>query len=298
MGRTVCSLLLLLWTSWGSAFELHYVEPAKLSAPADLRTSASVDDALPDVVVTEGAGWIRRAWLVFPSRRYDHAILGDGVEAAGIRVELDSSQRLTFLLPDDSVFEDRFPRLVDLDSDGVDEIVLVRSYLEHGSALMVLKVKPTGIEPLAESLPIGLAHRWLNPVGVADFDNDGQKELAVVTTPHIGGNLTLYRINRHRLELIHRMPGFSNHRIGSRELGQSAVVDVNGDGVTDLVVPATGFHELRLISVVNGALKELNLIKHSSPISSALNVRDLDGDGDQDLSYGLSDGRRVELLLP
>ncbi|MCW8880858.1 MAG: hypothetical protein OQK92_00995, partial [Sedimenticola sp.] len=83
MGRTVCSLLLLLWTSWGSAFELRYVEPAKLSAPADLRTSASVDDALPDVVVTEGTGWIRRAWLVFPSRRYDHAILGDDVEAAG-----------------------------------------------------------------------------------------------------------------------------------------------------------------------------------------------------------------------
>lgn len=298
MGRIGWCLMLLLWASWSSAFELRYVAPAKLSAHADQRTSSSIDDVLPDVVVTEGAGWIRRAWLVFPTRRYDHAILGDGVEAEGVRVELDSQQQLTFTLPADSVFEDRYPRLVDLDSDGVDEIVLVRSYLEHGSALMVLKVKPTGIEPLAESLPIGLAHRWLNPVGVADFDNDGQKELAVVTTPHIGGNLTLYRVNGHRLELIHRMPGFSNHRIGSRELGQSAIVDVNGDGVTDLVVPATGFHELRLISVVNGALKELNRVKHSSPINSALNIRDLDGDGDQDLSYGLSDGRWVELLLP
>ena len=298
MGRIGWSLLLLLWASWSSAFELRYVAPATLSAHANQRTSLSIDDVLPDVVVTEGAGWIRRAWLVFPTRRYDHAILGDGVEAEGVRVELDSQQQLTFTLPADSVFEDRYPRLVDLDSDGVDEIVLVRSYLERGSALMVLKVKPTGIEPLAESLPIGLAHRWLNPVGVADFDNDGQKELAVVTTPHIDGNLTLYRINGHRLELIHRMPGFSNHRIGSRELGQSAIVDVDGDGVTDLVVPAAGFHELRLISAVNGALKELNRVKHSSPINSALDIRDLDGDGDQDLSYGLSDGRRVELLLP
>ncbi|MCW8944652.1 MAG: VCBS repeat-containing protein [Sedimenticola sp.] len=294
--RTFLMALLLLLVGGASALELRQ----QTAVVSGLKQSVTtlLPDALPDAVVTFGKGAVRKAWLVFPTDRYDHAILGDGIEAGGVRVELDSHQQLTFTLPADSVFEDRYPRLVDLDNDGVEEIVLVRSYLDRGAALMVLKIGDGKIVRLAESAPIGLAHRWLNPVGVGDFDGDGQPELAVVITPHIGGILTLYRIKDNRLEPVYRMRGFSNHRIGSKELGQSAVLDVTGDSVPDLAIPAVGFHELRLISVINGTLKEVRRVAHSSPISSALEVRDLDGDGDQDLTYGLADGRQIELLLP
>ncbi|TVO75805.1 FG-GAP repeat domain-containing protein [Sedimenticola selenatireducens] len=291
-------LLLMLWSVSAFAIEVRYIDATQSTPLIDYHMNTSLPDALPDGVVIEGAGAVKRAWLVFPTRRYDHAILGDDIEAAGIRVELATGEQLTFTLPEGSVFEDRYPRLVDLDNDGIEEIVLVRSYLDRGAALAVLKINNAGIELLAESTPIGLAHRWLNPVGAGDFDQDGQQELAVVITPHIGGVLTLYKVEGNRLQPIYQMPGFSNHRIGSRELGQSAIVDVNDDGVPDMAVPAVGFHELRLISIINGALKEINRVAHSSPIRTALEVRDLDGDGDQDLTYGLADGRQVELLLP
>jgi hypothetical protein len=291
-------LLLMLWSVSAFAIEVRYIDATQSTPLIDYHMNTSLPDALPDGVVIEGAGAVKRAWLVFPTRRYDHAILGDDIEAAGIRDELATGEQLTFTLPEGSVFEDRYPRLVDLDNDGIEEIVLVRSYLDRGAALAVLKINNAGIELLAESTPIGLAHRWLNPVGAGDFDQDGQQELAVVITPHIGGVLTLYKVEGNRLQPIYQMPGFSNHRIGSRELGQSAIVDVNDDGVPDMAVPAVGFHELRLISIINGALKEINRVAHSSPIRTALEVRDLDGDGDQDLTYGLADGRQVELLLP
>lgn len=255
-------------------------------------------DALPDAIVTPGAGAVRGAWLVFPTTRYEHAILGDAIEAAGVRIELADGQRQTLRLPSDSVFEDRYPRLADLDGDGVDEIYLVRSYLDRGAALVVLKTTPEGLVIVAESDPIGLPHRWLNPVGVGDFDNDGDIELAAVVTPHIGGILTLYKRRGDRLVAVNRLGGFSNHRIGSRQLGQSAVVDVNGDGTPDLAVPAVGFHALRLITLENGNLQEIASYPHDSPIVSALEMTDLDGDGDLDLRYQLADGRRVEWLLP
>ncbi|WP_435684728.1 FG-GAP repeat domain-containing protein [Sedimenticola selenatireducens] len=278
--------------------ELRYVSGDGLAAAGSARPPVVDPQALPDAVLAVGTGAVRSAWLVFPTTRYDHAILGDDIEASGVRVELASGQRQTFMLPNDSVFEDRYPRLADLDGDGVDEIVLVRSYLDRGAALVVLKTTPDGLEILAESDPIGLPHRWMNPVGTGDFDRDGITELAAVVTPHIGGILTIYKRQGDRLKPVHRMPGFSNHRIGSPILGQSAVVDLNGDGTPDLAVPATGFQELRLISLSNGALKEVRKLAHSSPIVTALETVDLDGDGDLDLRYGLADGRWVELLLP
>ena len=295
--RPLLGLLLLLTVNGTSALELRSITGIKpiLKSSTDV---SSLPDALPDAEVILGTGTIKRAWLVFPTDRYDHAILGDDIEAAGVRVELDTHQVLTYTLPDDSVFEDRYPRLVDLDGDGTDEMILVRSYLNRGAALMVLKIKDGKIIRRAEAEPIGLSHRWLNPVGVGDFDQDGQPELAVVITPHIGGILTLYKLVGERLEPVFRMPGFSNHRIGSSELGQSAIIDFNQDGVPDLVVPAVGFHDLRVISVVNGMLKEISRVTHSSPINTPIEVKDLDGDGDQDLTYGLIDGRQIQWILP
>ncbi len=32
---------------------------------------------------------------------------------------------------------------------------------------------------IAETPPIGIPHRWLNPAGIADFDGDGVADLAI-----------------------------------------------------------------------------------------------------------------------
>ena len=51
-------------------------------------------------------------------------------------------QDVTYQLPLNRVFEDLVPRLVDLDGDGRDEVVLVESDLLRGAALVVLGLRP------------------------------------------------------------------------------------------------------------------------------------------------------------
>jgi hypothetical protein len=137
-------------------------------------------DMLPDGLIAFGSGAIKEAYLVGPTSRYRHGVMGDAIEAAGLRVLTRWGETLEFRLPQDSVFEDLMPRLHDVDGDGYNEVVVVRSYLEAGAAVAVLGVRDGALVLIAETEPIGRSNRWLNPVGVADFDGDGRSEVAVV----------------------------------------------------------------------------------------------------------------------
>lgn len=267
--------------------------PAKAPAGQFRAGLVAYPDMLPDGQVagnrTRG-GRVRAAYLILPTERYGHGILGDRIEAGGFRIRTTARRRLELVLPEDSVFEDLRVRLADVDVDGRDEAVVVRSYLDRGAALAVYRIGPDRIEPLAETEPLGIPHRWLNPVGVADFDGDGRPEIALVTTPHIGGTLKLYRLEGGRLALTAERRGFSNHRIGSRELDLSAILDFNGDGVADIALPDDSRRLLRVVTFAGGKYRMLAEAENGSPINSRIWARDMDGDGKTDLVYKLEDG--------
>ena len=259
--------------------------------------TVAADAMLPDGERVTGTRQIKQAWLIQPTSRYQHAILGDSIEAGGLSVIMRDGSRHRLLLDEDSVFEDRYPRLADLDGDGEDEIYLVHSYLDRGAALAVYEADSNGLRKGAETPALGIPNRWLNPVGSADFDGDGKTELALVTTPHIGGTLVIYRYDRGEIQEAYRLPGFSNHAIGSREMRLSAIVDANGDRVPDLAVPSSDRTQLRILTLKGASVNELKRVRHPSPISSAIDiVRPQNGDALQ-LSYKLADGHRVLLDL-
>jgi len=254
-------------------------------------------DMLPDGVLVKGRRNIHAAWLTGPTDRYGHGVLGDAIEAGGVAVELKNGVVQRYDLPQDSVFEDRFPRLADVDGDGLHEVVLVRSYLDAGAAVMVLKSGPGGLKPLAESAAIGLANRWLNPVGVADFDGDGRPEIAVVETPHIGGILRLHGLSGTGLPVELRKDGFSNHAMGSSDLGLSAITDANGDGRPDMVVPDASRRALRVITIRGGELEQIALAPLPRPLASNIAAIDLDGNGRDDILFALEGGHLTALLF-
>jgi hypothetical protein len=199
--------------------------------------------ALPDARVAIGRNAVARAWLAEPTRRYRHGVLGDAIEAGSLVLERPDGRRDTLRLGQEAVFEDIEPRIATL--NGVERIILVKSYLDRGSALAIIDADSASI--IAETPPIGHPNAWLNPAGIADFNGDGITDIALVRQPHVVGRLELWSLLNGKLRKTDEVPDVSNHFIGSRALEMSFTADFDGDSRPDLAVPSLDRLTLRLI---------------------------------------------------
>ncbi len=204
------------------------------------------ETGLPDgKIAVSRSGDIRRAWYGRPTKRYGHGVLGDAIEAGSLIVEDRTGNRYEHVLDRNHVFEDITPRLFDLDRDGDIEIVAIRSSLSKGAAIAVHGIVDGALKELAATRDIGRSNRWLNIAGIADYPGAGVAAIAWIETPHIGGILRMGVFDGKNFEVFsNSYPGFSNHFIGSRELGLSATGDFTDDGVPDLAIPSAGRNQI------------------------------------------------------
>ncbi|MEX2617866.1 MAG: VCBS repeat-containing protein [Alphaproteobacteria bacterium] len=264
--------------------------PRGLFLVSPLKTSNETVPAniIPQGRVASGHGAVAGTWLTGPTNRYRHGVLGDPIEATALQVAFANGREATYRLPDESVFEDLEPRIVNV--DGVETILVVRSYPHAGAALALFGVVGGAIQPVAESRPIGQSHRWQNPVGAADFDGDGKTEIASVVTPHLSGTLTLFRRIGRILEPVASIHGYANHFIGSTVLAMHAVADVDADGLADIIIPSLDRRRLVAISFAGGSAREVQSIAHDSPIATSIVMADIDRNGTPEIVYGLANG--------
>ncbi len=251
---------------------------------------------IPHGGVAAGQRDIAAAWLAGPTRRYAHAVLGDDVEASELRIETRDGVQLSVRLGDDSVFEDLTPRLADIDSDGRDEVWTVRSDAAGGARLEAYGVIVGALVLRFATTPIGTGFRWLNPLGVADFDGDGRNEAAYVETPHIGGVLTIVRPEGGRLVVVARRRGHSNHAIGSTRLDLAAIADLDASGGADIVLPDQRRERLVVLSLVEGELVERWRSAPGPAVAGALELRM--ETGGWRARYSTPDGAVVTVAIP
>lgn len=272
-----------LWyrlTLEGAEARLNYVdEAAKPDTP---------DNALPHGRVAVGTRDIARAWLSDPTPRYDHGVLGDKIEAGSLTIETRDGKVQAVRLKDDAVFEDLTPRLADLDGDGHDEIVLVKSYLKRGSALAVIGRRDGKYTIIAETPPIGTPNRWLNPAGIADFNGDGKIDIALVRMPHVLGELELWTWSDKRLTKTGELADTANHIAGSRAIDMSVAADFDGDRIPDLAIPSLDRTRLRLISFVPEAREIASIALPAKAVTNLARVGT--EQGAPAIALGLADG--------
>ncbi|WP_417670786.1 hypothetical protein [Roseibium sp.] len=247
-------------------------------------------EGLPDGgIATHAGGDIQMAWYTAPTRRYGHGILGDDIEAGALSVQTSNGSTKILTLPETEVFEDRTPRLVDLDGDGKVEVVTIRSSLSLGAAVTVYGLSEAGeLLEKATTRFIGRSNRWLNIAAIADFAGNGRKQIAYVETPHIGGTLYLFDYSDGRLTKLSSAYGFSNHAIGSREMDLALTIDMDGSDRPSLVVPSASRKSLKVVTYGTQGWRTEAEIGLPRPVQSALGTS---GTGQEaKLYFRLSDG--------
>ncbi|AKI01504.1 hypothetical protein IMCC20628_02809 [Hoeflea sp. IMCC20628] len=200
--------------------------------------------ALPDGrVAISDSGDIRQAWFARPTTRYTHGVLGDAIEAESLVVVTASGTTLEAVLPDDQVFEDITPRIADLDGDGTNEVIAIRSSTSAGAGVAIYGLIENQLAQRGAGSENGRPNRWLNIAGLIPRA-DGGLTLYGVRTPHIGGRLfSLDFRDGQFIENNDIATDVSNHIIGSRELGMSATGQFGHQ--IELVLPSQNRRRLR-----------------------------------------------------
>ncbi len=192
---------------------------ALCAAPAAACTvdPASVTDYPASVVTGAGSGPVSRAWYNDATTRYQHYVLGRQHEPATLWVNAMGNAGLCghmLELDPAHVFEDIAPRLVDLDGDGVNEVITTRSRAGQGAQVAVYRWTGSDLVLDATTPYIGQSRRWLAIIGVADLDGDGALEIAYIDRPHLARTLRVWRYENETLTEVAAAGGLTNHRIG------------------------------------------------------------------------------------
>lgn len=144
-----------------------------------------------------------------PTTRYAHGVLGDAVEWGALVLADDQGRETRLTLPQNRVFEDTEPRLIELPGEAP-AVMVVESDQRLGARLALYREAG-----LVASTPfIGQTHRWLAPIGAADLDGDGAIELAYIDRPHLAKTIRVWRYKAGQMTELGSLPGFTNHRIG------------------------------------------------------------------------------------
>lgn len=219
---------------------------------------------------------IIKAEYTEPTTRYDHGILGDAIEWGALVMTVDQCfgceaemiRKFIVRLPENRVFEDVAPRIVDLDGDGSPEVIVVETDVNKGARLAIYH--EGGL--IAATPFIGRTHRWLAPIGAADLDGDGFVEIAYVDRPHLAKLIRVWRFKDGKLKLAGELAGFTNHRIGEDNIAGGIRDCANGP---EMIVADARWQTINAVSFRGGkfSVRQIGPHRNRKSFAAALNCK-------------------------
>jgi hypothetical protein len=217
--------------------------------------------ALPDARAVRGPDGVL-AVLTEPATRYDHGVLGDGLEASTltvIRPTPDGARATSsFAAESGGVFEGLAPLWFERGGESL--LAVTESVTGLGSRISVYR--PSG-ELVGAGPFVGQGMRWRHLTAAAPFGPQGGTEISATLTPHMDGVAQFYGVGESGVDIVAGVPGYASHRIYSRNLDAALAGDLDGDGQTELLLPDASYGSLGGISrtpdAPNGAETEWRL---------------------------------------
>ena len=117
-----------------------------------------------------------------------------------------------------------------------------------------------------------------------------------VLTPHIGGVVEFYRKQGEELRIVARVPGYTSHVIGTRNLDMAAAGDFDGDGRLEVLLPSQSRTELGAIRRTRTGAEVAWKVSVDGRVATNLAVVSL-SDGTLAVGVGREDGF-LRLWLP
>ena len=212
--------------------------------------------ALPDARIVEAESG-SLAVLTDPTGQHRHAVLGDSVEAGSISVL--EAERGGYALsgrvqPESGgVFEALAP-LWFRPSTGGELLAITESTGREGSRISVYS--PDG-RLVAAGPFAGGPQSWQHLIAAGPFGPEGEVEIAAVRTPHVGGPVEFYRLEREKgeLRIVARGGEYLSHTLYSRNLDAARAGDLDGDGSWELLLPDSSYTALEAVRRTKGGVE-------------------------------------------
>lgn len=235
----------------------------RAARPMGLWLGIAMATALPGAA---SAQQIDSARFTTPTTHYAHAILGDGVEYAGLHVTLTNGRAFRLEFPAQTrVFEDIAPRLWDVTGDGAPEVVVIETDPAQGAQLAIYGLNTAGkLHKLAATPHIGRTHRWLAPIGAADLDGDGRIEIAYVDRPHLAKVLRIWRLEDGVLRQVTEVQGLTNHQIGWDHIPGGIRICA---GTPQMITADAGWQNIMVTQWQSGRISTSAIGRYSGPDS-------------------------------